>query len=286
MRAAYAALLLGLLGGLGLTTVVMSGVRPAPATVAAALALDDGPGLDARRAVAVAALIAVCMREHGLEWHAVPEPLPSIPDSSLDPVAWADRWGFGVSTVAGSPIPSPVPDPELAALARAMPSVQAVIRAALHGSPSGPGCVERATEEVYGLRERVLRPMRPALDQLEKTIDADPAAQAAVASWRGCVAGVSGGRPLEHSTLAAALVERTVRRLGDVRAGTADLATVQREERRTAGVLARCEQALSGARTRIAARYEAAFVARYGDRLAGIGAAIRSAEAAWPSAAP
>ena len=286
MRAAYAALVLGLLGGVGLTTVVLSGVRPPPATVAAALALDEGPGLDARRAVAVAGLITTCMRQHGIVWHAVPEPVPSIPDSSLDPVAWADRWGFGVSTMAGSPMPSPVPDPDLAALVGMTPRVQAVVRATLHGSPSGPGCVERATQEVYGLRERSLRPIREALVQLETTIDADPAARAAVARWRGCVNGVSDGLASERSTLGAALVERAVRRLGDVRAGTADLASVQRDERWTAGVLARCEQAFGEARTRIAARYEAAFVARYGDRLAAIGTAIRSAEAAWPSAAP
>src|SRR5262245_54820070 len=73
MRAAYAALVLGIVGGFGLATAVLSGVRPPP-TVPAALGLDDRPGLDSRRATAVAALTTACMRRLGLDWAAIPEP--------------------------------------------------------------------------------------------------------------------------------------------------------------------------------------------------------------------
>ena len=285
VRAAYAALLLGIVGGLGLATAVLSGART-PATVAAALGVDDGPGLDRRRAVAVAALTTACMRRDGLEWVAIREPIPSVPDGDLDPIAWADRWGFGVATMANAPASSPAPDPNLQALERMPVAAQTVIRAALHGTDTDPGCAEQATQEVYGLRERALAPLRPALEELAASVDADPRIVSAVASWRGCVAQVGRGIALERRTLAGALLERAVARLDDVRADRAELGSVQRDERRDAGVLARCEAAFTDARARVAPRYEAPFVARYADQLMSIGAAIRAAEAAWPSAPP
>jgi hypothetical protein len=165
-------------------------------------------------------------------------------------------------------------------------AAQAVVRAVLHGTVSDPGCVEQATQEVYGLRQRALAPLRPAFEELAATIDADPWVVAAVATWRGCVAHVSGGLAAERRTLARALLERAVARLDDVRAGRADLGSAQREEQQEAGTLARCEAAFTDVRARVAQRYEAPFVARHRAQLASIGAAIRAAEAAWPSAAP
>jgi hypothetical protein len=235
--------------------------------------------------MAVAALTAACMRRHGLDWAAVPEPVPSIPDANLDPTAWADRWGFGIATMAGVPATSAPPDANLEALERMPAAAQAVVRAALHGTASDPGCVEQATQEVYGLRTRALAPLRPVLEELSASIDADPWVVAAVATWRGCVAHVSRGLAAERRTLAGALVERAVARLDDVRAGRADLGSVQRQERQDAGMLARCEAAFTDARGRVAQRYEAPFVARYRAQLESIGVAIRAAEAAWPSPA-
>jgi hypothetical protein len=285
VRAAYAALVLGIVGGLGLATAVLSGVRP-PVTIAAALGVDDGPDLDSRRATAVAALTTACMRRHGLDWAAVPESLPTVPDASLDPIAWADRWGFGIATMAGMPATSAAPDQNLEALGRMPGPAQAVVRAALHGTVSDRGCAEQATQEVYGLRDRALAPLRPAFEELTATIDIDPRVVAAVATWRGCVAPVSSGLAAERRTLAGALLERAVARLDDVRAGRADLGSAQREERQDAGMLARCEAAFTDVRARVAQRYEAPFVSRYRAQLASIGATIKAAEAAWPSAAP
>jgi hypothetical protein len=226
------------------------------------------------------------MHRLGHAWLPIVEPVPSIPDASLDPVAWADRWGFGISTEADRPTASPMPDGNLEALARASPSTRAAIVAAVHGTAASPGCAERANEEVYGLRTRALAPLRAALDQLRSAIDGDPAGLAAVASWRACVAAVSGDLALDRATLPAALLDRAARRYQEVRSHRADLASAQRDERRTAGVVARCEVAFAAARSRIAARYEGPFVARHREQLEAIASAIRSTEAAWPSAPP
>src|SRR4029453_5545274 len=100
MRAAYAALILGILSGLVLATGVLSGRGHTEAsTIAGVLALDrPGEDLDRRRAEAVAALVARCMAGLGLTWTPWVEPTPTVPDAELDPAAWAARWGFGVST--------------------------------------------------------------------------------------------------------------------------------------------------------------------------------------------
>ena len=73
--------------------------------------------LDRRRADAVAILTTRCMAAHGLAWAARPELPRQIPDAELDPVAWAERWGFGVSTSVGAVAPPDEPDPAMTQLA-------------------------------------------------------------------------------------------------------------------------------------------------------------------------
>ena len=284
MRAAYLALLLGVSGGLGLATVVLSGARPAPLTVAATLGLDE-TGLEARRSDAVAVLTARCMTSLGFDWTPIPDPPPSIPDASLDPVAWADRWGFGVSTMIDQPVPTPLPDPDLEALDRLPADQQTAVRAALHGSTDRPGCAETSNEQVFGLRERAMASIRPALAELDAEIAADPAASKALDTWQSCVASISDWLPADRRTLGAALSQRFVDRTEATR-DPIDLAAVQADERSTAGVLARCEAAFAEARTAVAAPHEAAFVRRHRLELETIGAAIRATEAAWPTLEP
>src|SRR5689334_6255871 len=167
VRAAYLALVLGLAGGLGLATVVLSGGGPAAVTVAAALDLDDGADVDRRREAAVAVLTARCMASLGFDWLAIPDSAPSVPDASLDPVSWADRWGFGVSTMIGRSESTPLPDRNLEALARLPAAEQTAARSALHGSSVRPGCAEMASTDVYGSRERAMAPIRAALAALD-----------------------------------------------------------------------------------------------------------------------
>ncbi len=286
MRAAYAALTLGLLAGLWLATTVLSSAGNRPTTVEAALGLGAATAeLDARRATAVAVLTATCMRSLGLTWQPVPEPPPDIPDPDLGPVAWADRWGFGVSTITARPAGS-IHDPNLDAIT-SMPEVRrSRYRAALRGSPGQPGCQETARESVYGLRDRLLRPLRAELEALEAAVTADPGLGRAVADWRGCVGRVADGLPVDRRSLPSALLQRFAARAAAEEPSSPRLRDIQEDERRVAGVLARCEATYADARTRIAARHEAAFVARNEAALSAVGAAIRTAEAALPTLPP
>jgi hypothetical protein len=280
-------LLLALIGGLGLAAAVVWGGPTRSTTVAELLGLEPaGAELDARRANAVAALIADCMARLGLSWRPVAEPGPDIPDPALDPVAWADRWGFGVSTTADRPLPPGVADPNLSTLASLPPTAQRDYRLALHGSPGHHGCHEVATERVYGLRDRLLQPIRADLDGLDADIDADPGTAKALATWRGCVAEVSSGLTIDRRTLPGALMERFANGTAAISGGRVALRALQTEERRVAGVIARCEVAYGAVRRQVAARNEVRFLATHQEALVRIGAAIRAAEAALPTLPP
>jgi hypothetical protein len=286
VRASYGALTLGLVAGLWLATTALSSAGSRPTTVEEALGLSVATAeLDTRRAAAVAVLTATCMRSLGLTWQSVPETPPDIPDPDLGPVAWADRWGFGVSTITARPTGA-ADDPNLDAMA-AMPEVlRSRYRAALRGSAGRPGCQETARESVYGLRDRLLRPLRAELEALEAAVTADPGVGRAVAVWRGCVGRVADGLPLDRRSLPSALLQRFATRAANVEPGSPRLRDFQDDERRVAGVLARCEETYADTRTRIAARYETAFVARNEAALSAVGAAIRTAEAALPTLPP
>jgi hypothetical protein len=290
VRAAYAALVVGLIGGLALATAVLSSRGDRPLTVAAALRIDRPAGeLEGRRSEAVAALVAQCMARHGLRWTAVAEPAPPIPDPDLGPVDWAKRWGFGVSTTVGTPPVVTGLDPNMAGLEAVDPALRDVYRRALHGDGPVPGCHATATDSVFGLRDRLLAPLRPALEALDARIAADPAAARAVAAWRACVAPVAGGLAVDRRVLPGALVERFAARVRSVVPGpssVAGLAALQADERRVATAVAECELAYARGRTAAAASHEAAFVAEHRQALEGIGAAIRAAEAALPTLPP
>jgi hypothetical protein len=290
VRAAYAALILGLVGGLGLATAVLSGRIDRPTTVVAALGLDLPVGdLELRRSEAVAVLVAECMARRGLRWAAVPEPGLPIPDPDLGPVEWARRWGFGVSTTVGVPPIGAAVDPNMARLEAVEPAVRDTYRRALHGDDRRPGCHATAAATVFGLRERLLAPLRPALDALDARIAADPAAARAVTTWRACVGPVAGGLAVDRRSLPGALIERFGAQVGSIGPGPSSLvglAALQANERRAATAVAECELAYAADRARAAAPHEAAFVAVHREALEGIGSAIRAAEAALPPLPP
>lgn len=288
MRAAFAALVLGIVGGLAVATVVLTRPAGPPATVAGALGLEgsDGPSLDARRAAGVAALTAACMTRRGLSWRPVVEPPPSIPDHELDPVAWAGRWGFGLSTTVGLAQPPGISDPNLEELADATARERARYMAALYGGMAGEGCQPEARAAVFGLRDRLLGPLRGSLTALERAIEADRRVVAVTNTWRACVAGLAdavGGRPPERATFALALMTAFEERIAAAIRGRSPLITIQADERRVATTLAHCETTLAEGRAVIAAEHEAAFVVAHRHELAAIGAAIRAAEAVLPS---
>ncbi len=292
MRAAYAALILGIVGGLWLASRVLSaGVASASTTVAATLAVDvDATDLDARRSEAVAVLVARCMNARGLAWQPWIETAPTVPDAELEPVAWAERWGFGVSTTLGRPRISPPADRNLTAVDAMPADMQARYRDALYGTAADdPGCQRSANDTVYGLRERFLAPLRHALTDLDAGIAADPRAIHAVDEWRLCVAPIAGPDRPERRTLAQQLIARFQARvdaIGTTPAGMAEQLALQTDERRVAATLARCEARFAESRASVAAPFEAAFVTRHREELTRIGTAIRDAEAALPTMPP
>jgi hypothetical protein len=288
VRAAYAALVLGILGGLGLATIALSSRIVGPLTVDEALGLDRPPSdLDRRRADAVALLIAACMQRQGLDWEPIPETAPVPPDPQLGPVAWAERWGFGISTMVDRPPPPSVADPNLARLEAVDPIERQAFRRALRGDGRGRGCVAVATDAVYGLRDRLLRSLGPDLAALQQRIADDPGSIGSDAAWQVCVAAVATGLPLVRQSLPRALLQRYADRLAALGAGSSsDLHRLQADERRAATTIARCEVDGEAARATIAAPHEAAFVAANRARLAAMGAAIRAAEAALPTLPP
>ena len=292
MRAAYAALILGLVGGLALATGVLSGRPvPRPTTVAGVLGLDvEGFDVDRRREEAVAVLVARCMTGHGFSWTPWVEPPPSVPDPDLAPIPWAERWGFGISTTVGRVAAVESADPNLATLGAIGPDDRDSLRRTLFGDRDGPGCQAAASDTVFGLRERHLAPMRPLLDELDGRIAADPQARSLVSAWRACVSPVTSGvSTAERSEVAARVMAGISDRLAALpHAPTAigALGALQAEERRQAAVLARCEQAFAAGRSVVAAAYEASFTLEHGEELRRIGAEIRAEEAALPGLPP
>ena len=292
MRAAYAALILGLVSGVWLAAQALSTTpRPRPVTVAGALALEAaGVGIDARRSEAVAVLTARCMASRGLSWQPFVERPPTVPDPDLEPIAWAERWGFGISTLVGRPTSEPPPDPNLAAMEALALDDRERYRAALAGTPPADvGCRRSANEAVYALRDRLLAPLKAGLTELDARIAADPGARRAVGAWRRCVAPIADDEAPERRTFGTAMVRRFGARLahlGRAGASMAGLLALQAQERRMAATLARCDALFAQARARVAGQYEAAFVAEHRQELDRIGAAIRDAEAALPTLPP
>jgi hypothetical protein len=291
VRAAYAALILGITGGIWLATMVLPDAAVhRPATVADALAVDPaGPALDRRRAEATAVLVAACMAGHGMRWEPIPEPPPAMPDPDLGPIDWARRWGFGVSTMVELPEQIVGRDPNLASVAAVPQDERDAYLRALHGDASAAGCQATASASVYGLRDRLLAPLRPALQALDARIAADPAAARVVAAWRTCVGPVAAGLAADRRTLPAALLQRFAGRaaaIGRGIGGLVGLAALQADERRVATAVASCEVEFTEARAAAAAQHEAAFVDEHRDTLVSIGAAIRSAESALPTMPP
>jgi hypothetical protein len=280
------------LGAAAVVTLVVlaAALSPVPTRsegpLAAALGLSGGPELDRRRATTVAVLTATCMTAAGHPFQPWVEPPPLVPDADLDPIAWAERWGFGIST-ADEPLPGPAIDPNLATIA-ALPTAQRLEATRdLFGSADQVGCQPQATDRVYGLRERVLRPLRPGLTALGVRIEADPVVIDARAGWVDCVTpwlpheapGPSGSGDLEplrawFARRAATAVDAAMRRV------------VQADERRAAAAVARCDERLQRDRRRGAARHEQAFVSRHRAELGRLAAVIRREEAAYPLVGP
>lgn len=266
---------------IGLIVVGATVAPPPPKTVAEALGLDAatvGGDLDRRRAVAVAWQTARCMAGRGFVHVAVMEPPLDIPDGDLDPVAWAQRWGFGISTATSAPAAPALPDPNLARIAALPPADRRAALRALLGGARRTGCAALAGAAIHGLRDRELAPLRGALADLAAAIERDPEVLAAMAHWRTC----AGARAPRHEHLVS-LMDGFARAAAAARDRPDDVDALQREERHVATIIARCDHSLAADRARVRARWEAPFIERHRVILEAIGARIRRTEAALPS---
>ena len=289
MRLGYLAVAFMILAGV-IAAMAFLGITAAttPRTVAAALGTDaaDPPDLASRREAAIAELTAACLRAAGIAAVAVIEAPAAFPDADLDPVAWAERWGFGVSTSVGASPAVSVVDVNLEAAERAGPAARRRYLAVLHGEGRRPGCHDPASEQVLGLRRRVLAPIAADLGRLDRAIEADPAMATVLASWQRCVAPVADAFGPSRADLGPTLLARFAARLAAIRDDSAQLARLQATERRTATVIARCEAAYAAARARVATTYEGPWVDRHRAILERMRTAIAEAEAAWPTVPP
>lgn len=291
MRAGYLTFALAALGLLLVGALVGIPV-PRAGSVGATLGLDGGDALELerRRALEVAQRTASCMRSLGFAYDPIPEPSIAIPDAGLDPVAWAERWGFGVTTSVGTWPAKEVADGNAARAERLSASERERYARALHGDGTTAGCHTTATTAVYGLRARALAPLRPLLAELERTIDADAGMDRVRTVWTGCARAAIA--PLEPPTtfpdrarMPAWLLGRFAERLR-LTGSERDLANARALERWVAAAVARCEAVFARDRTAVAAPHEAAFLRIHGVAVRRVGSAIRAAEARLASLPP
>ena len=272
----------------GLLAVVAAVVLPAM-SLEAAIGAPSEPTLDRRRAARWREVVAACMSARGHDYRPFVEPPPPIPDADLGPVAWAERWGFGISTALAPSPPAPV-DPNLRRIAGAPAAERTRYLGALFGTDGEPGCHATATEAVHGLRQRALASLETSLAALATVIDADPIVMTAGDAWLTCVRrvlpdGVS-ATAVRSPGDTDALRRWFAARVGIDGGSEPGPPSIQAEERRVAASVARCDVALAAARAIGAGPHEAAFVRDHRLALARIGAAIRRAEAAYPPAEP
>jgi hypothetical protein len=285
LRAGSLAFLLSLIGTAVIAAAVLS-PRSGPTTIAEAIDAPSSADLDTRRALAVAALTHACMQALGLPYDAVPEPPASIPDAHLDPITWAERWGFGIATAVGAPALAPVEDPNATRLAGLPGPARARYLQALYGDGAGQiGCHGSAVDQVHGLRDRALAPVRSRFEELEGAVAADPATAPVTAAWDGCVRRL-GIAATDRATLVERMRQSFTERVAAIAQDPRLVAAVAAEERRIAAGIARCEAEHAERMAVVAAPHEQRFVARYGSLLARIGARIRAAEATYPVSRP
>jgi hypothetical protein len=277
---------------LGLALALSGALEPAahPPTLEAAI---GGPATAAtarlaerRRDEAVEAFTAACMRRAALPYTPW-VPTAPIPDADLDPVAWAERWGFGISTsLDPSAGVQADPDPNRVYADTLPPGARARYDVALDG-PAPGGCRRAANEGVRGLRDRLVAPLEDDLAAMRRAIAGDPAGFVAGQAWRRCVA-TAGIHGADRASTIPALMRGLATDLARLIASgpRTALTDLQDEERRLATAAARCEMAYASAMTAVRDVYERRFVAEHRTQLDRIREAVARSEAAWPALPP
>ena len=251
----------------------------------------EGAALERRRLEAVEVLTAVCMHRRGWPYRVHVPPALAIPDADLAPLAWAERWGFGVATSIGHGPPDTVADPNLEMVASFGTGRRAAWITALVGGAGRAGCRPIATERVMGLRDRLLAPLALALADFRDSIDASDVVRHALDAWTTCLL-AAGIEPAGRAATIPALIDVIGRRLDALRGpdgglpspAEPSLAALADEERRMAVAVARCEAPYLEARQAAERSMAGAFLSTHGDALRAVGDTIRAAEAALPAA--
>jgi hypothetical protein len=280
LRAGYLAFVSSLVGT-ALVAILFLAPPPPPRTIVDALAAPLDDGLAERRTWAVEASTQACMHALGLPYRPRVGADPVIPDADLDPIAWAERWGFGIATAVGVAA-ADTADPADRYLAGLHGSARARYVAALYGDGTGRGgCHGSAMDAVHGLRDRELAPLRGPLARLERAIAVDPARSRVLAAWDACVRAL-GIPDTDRATLIERMRASFTERAARVQPDRRLLDAIAADERRVAAGIARCEAGYAAQMAVVVAAHEARFVATHRALLARIGARIRAAEAAYP----
>lgn len=163
--------------------------------------------VERQRHLQVERLVADCMAEHGFEYVAV-----SLDDRragpfdeayALEPAEFAERYGYGVTTLTAGAEDERFLDPNQEIMDSLSPDERAEYERALWGSDAAvdpdaadQGCRMQAEVEVYGVREPDDRAQQmerfaalfEALDELSRRIENDPRLADSEIDWARCMA--------------------------------------------------------------------------------------------------
>jgi hypothetical protein len=227
-------------------------------------------------------IIAACMQEQGFEYierdynQAVDAKVKNTEAFDLPPDQYAERWGYGISTIDPSQFTAEAPDDPNSAIVEALsPEARSAYDKAMYGNgreqADDGGCQGRAMREIYGEdfadRKEVASSEYSALDEemgaLWDRVVNDPRVVAAKSGWSDCMADAGHPEATDPDNAAQLVVERFSDLYGvdpsqfkEVRAGMksppqqpapAALAEVQSYERSLAMADRRCKAAYDDA---------------------------------------
>jgi hypothetical protein len=268
--------------------------------------LRGRPGLpdlsedERQRQAAMEELIASCMADRGFRYLPVPvdqRMAGGLAEAyALDPAEFAERYGYGVTTLHEPGGDDGFVDPNREIRAALPPERQRAYDRALWGGAADPGgatafpgdqgCHAEATAQVYGDRAELDRgyarfqDLLDALGELYRRIEDDPRLREAVRGWAACMAEAGYGGFAEPEDARQSVLDR----LAPPESGgsppappdPAELAEVRAYELALAPVDLACQRDhLDGPRREVTAERELAFIeahraelARYRDWLA------------------
>jgi len=225
---------------------------------------------------AVEELVAECMAGHGFEYRPVP-PEQRLAGTfagayALEPAEFAQRYGYGVTTLRGAAGGEPPADPNQEIRDRLGPERLRDYERAMWGAGTDPGCQQRAGTAVYGDqtgRDAGFARFQELLDQigeLYRQIEADPRLAQASADWSACMAGAGYPGFADPADARQSVFDRLgqVQRAGQPSPDPAELAGIGDYERALAPVDLACrEEHVDRPRWQVTVERESEFIAAH-----------------------